>query len=170
MADTYGDLAELYIREGRDAEAEPLLVQRLHTLQHSRIHDELEIANTEADLGGVYILLRRPAMARPLLEHAVPIQERYLRNATLQSTKEVYSQRVAFSLGYSALLNDLEGKTSDAALLYRHAISLGEKTLPVDYEATIMRRYAELLAKTGRQAEADKIRSDATALQLQLKK
>jgi hypothetical protein len=60
VADTYGDLAELYIREGRDAEAEPLLVQRLHTLQHSRIQDELEIANTEADLGGVYILLRRP--------------------------------------------------------------------------------------------------------------
>ena len=76
VADTYGDLAELYIRDGRNAEAEPLLVQRLHTLQHSRIQDELEIANTEADLSDVFILLRMPAMARPLLEHAVPIQER----------------------------------------------------------------------------------------------
>jgi hypothetical protein len=106
-----------------------------------------------------------PAMAPPLLEYAVSIQNGIFATATLQSTREVYSQRVAFSLGYSALSNDLEGKTSDAVLLYRRAIRLGEKTLPVDYEATIMRRYAELLVKIGRQAEADKIRSEATTLQ-----
>jgi hypothetical protein len=134
------------------------------------MQDELEIANTEADLGAVYILLRRPAMARPLLQRAVPIQERLLRTATLPSTKEVYSQRLALSLGNSAILSGLDGKSSDAVLFYQRAIRLGEKTLPVDYEASIMRRYAELLEKTGRQAEADKIRSDATALQLQLKK
>jgi TonB family protein len=51
VADTFGDIADLYSREGRYSDAEPALAQRLDILRRSRIQDELEIANTQADLG-----------------------------------------------------------------------------------------------------------------------
>lgn len=58
VADTYGDIADLYSRDGRFADAINPLEQRLQTLKRSRIQDETEIANTESDLAGAFLLHR----------------------------------------------------------------------------------------------------------------
>jgi len=171
VADTYGDIAYLYSREGRYSDAEPALTERLGILRHSRIQDELEIANTQADLATAYLLMRKDlAEAQRLLQRALPVQEKYFKHATLQFSKDTYAHRLALSLGSLALLHDLQGEFSAAEPLYKRSISLGEQRLSADDEAIIMQRYAEMLVKMGRSAEAAKLREGATALQLGIRK
>jgi len=69
-----------------------------------------------------------------------------------------------------AILHDLQGQFSAAEPFYKRSISLGKQLLPADDEAVIMRRYAEMLIKMGRSDDAAKLREDATALQLGLRK
>jgi TonB family protein len=169
VADTYGDMAELYAKEGRYSDAEPLLSQRLQFLQRSQIQDELEIANTQGDLAATFALQGELEKAQSMLKLAIPIQEKHLRRATLQGTKDAYAQRLALSLEMQGLIDDKQGRYSTARGFYERAIRLGEKTLPADDEATIMRRYADMLDKTGDHEKAAKVREDAATLQLQLK-
>jgi tetratricopeptide (TPR) repeat protein len=170
VATAYGDIATLYFKEGRYGDAEPALTRRLEILQRSQIQDEVEIANTQSDLAAAFLIQRKLVRVQQLLQRAVPVQEKYLRNATLQDSKDIYAERLAFSLGSLALLHDLQGQFSTAEPLYKRSISLGEQLLPADDEALIMRRYAEMLIKMGRSDDASKLREKATALQLGLSK
>jgi hypothetical protein len=64
---------------------------RLRVLRSSRIQDELEIANTQANLGTAYLMRKDLTEAQELLQRAIPVQEKYLQHETLQSTKDVYA-------------------------------------------------------------------------------
>lgn len=167
IADTYGDMAYLYSKEGRYSDAEPAIRERLEILRHSQIQDELEIANTQTDLATACVLMRKDLVeAQHLLERAIPVQQKYFQHATLQSTKDIYAQRLAVSLGSLALLHDARGKFSAAEPLYKRSILIGSQSLPADDEAIIMQRYAQMLIKLGRSADAAKVKEDAIALQL----
>jgi TonB family protein len=170
VADTYGDIATLYFKEGRYGDAEPPLTRRLEILQRSQVQDEVEIANTQSNLAAAFLIQRKLAGVQQLLQRAIPVQEKYLRNATLQFSKDIYAEQLALSLGSLALLHDLQGEFSTAEPLYKRSISLGEQLLDADDEAFVMRRYAEMLIKTGRSDDASKLREKATALQLGLSK
>jgi TonB family protein len=170
VATTYGDIATLYIKEGRYGDAEPALTRRLEILQRSQVQDEVEIANTQSNLAAAFLIQRKLVRVQQLLQRAIPVQEKYLRNATLQDSKDVYAEHLAFSLGSLALLHDLQGQFSTAEPLYKRSISLGEQLVPADDAALIMRRYAEMLIKMGRSDDASNLREKATALQLGLSK
>jgi TonB family protein len=170
VADTYGDIATLYLKEGRYREAEPALEKRLEILQHSQTQDEVEIANTQADLAAAYLAQKKLENVQQLLQKAIPVQEKYLRQATLQDSKDAYAVRLAHSVRSSAIFHDLQGQPSKAELLYKRSISLGEQRLPADDEALTMLRYAEMLTRIGRSDEAAKLREDAATLQLGLSK
>ena len=170
VAETYGDIAGLYFKEGRYSDAEPPLEHRLDILQQSQIQDELEIANTQADLAAAYLVQKQLAKVQQLLQRAIPVQQKYLRHATLQDSKDAYSIRLAHSVRSLAMFHDLQGQLSTAEPLYKQSISLGEQRLPPDDEALTMRRYAEMLARMGRSDEAAKLMEGATALQLGVSK
>jgi TonB family protein len=170
VADTYGDIATLYLKEGRYGDGEPALTRRLEILQRSQIQDEVAIANAQSDLAAAFLIQRKLAGVQQLLQRAIPVQEKYLRNATLQDSKDIYAEQLALSLGSLALLHDLQGEFSTAEPLYKRSISLGEQLLDADDEAFVMRRYAEMLIKMGRSDDASKLREKATALQLGLSK
>jgi hypothetical protein len=69
-----------------------------------------------------------------------------------------------------ARICDLTGRVSEAVPLYERAVALGTNALHPDVEALFMRNYADVLLRVGRPEEAAKLREDATALQLGLKK
>jgi TonB family protein len=170
VADTYGDLADLYSREGRYEEAKKALEERLQTLRRSRVQDETQIANTESGLAEVCIWLKDTDTAEKLLRRAIPVQERYFQHASFKGTKDVYAEKLALSIWLVARIYDLKGSNTEAEALYKRAVSLGEKVLDPDTEAMFMKSYADLLVRTGHSNEAAKLRSDASALQLNLKK
>jgi TonB family protein len=170
VADTYGDMATLYFKEGRYSDAEPALTHRLDILRHSQTQDEVEIADTQADLAAAYLAQKKLTKVQQLLQQAIPVQEKYLRHATLQDSKDAYAIRLAYSVRSLAIFYDLRGQPSTAEPLYKRSISLGEQRLPADDEALTMRRYAEMLTRIGRSDEAAKLREEAAALQLDLNK
>jgi len=170
VAETYGDVASLYFKEGRYGDAEPALERRLDILQHSQVQDELEIANVRADLAAAYLVQKKLAKVQELLQQAIPVQEKYLKHATLQDSKDAYAMRLSHSLRSLAFLCDLQGQPSTAEPLYKRSISIGEQRLPADDEALTMRRYAEMLTRMGRSDEAAKLIEEASALQLGLSK
>jgi tetratricopeptide (TPR) repeat protein len=170
VADTYGDLADLYYRDGNYADASIALGERLRTLKRSRIQDETEIANTESDLAGALFGQKELDKAEELLERAIPVQERYFRQASFEGTKQAYAERLAVSVEMLGRVYDFKGRTAEAEAQYKRAVSLGENILHPDIEAGFMRNYADMLLRVGRPDEAAKLRENATALQLDLKK
>jgi TonB family protein len=169
VADTYGDIAEFYSREGKYDDAIRALEQRLKALKRSRIQDETEIANTEGDLAVFLFSQRELYKAEVLLKRAIPVQDRYFKRSNFAGSKQVYAERLAVSVETLARVYDLKGRLPEAEPLYRRAVSLGENILHPDIEAAFMRNYADLLKRTGRPDEAAKMRESATALQLDLK-
>jgi tetratricopeptide (TPR) repeat protein len=107
--------------------------------------------------------------AQQLLHNAIPVQEQYLRRATLQDTRDTYAKQLAISLELLACVHDRQGQFASAEPLYKRSISLGQHTLESDDEARIMRNYAEMLIKMGRADDAARLKEEATALQLGLK-
>lgn len=170
VADTYGDIADVYSRDGRFADAINPLEQRLQTLKRSRIQDETEIANTESDLAGAFLLQSELDKAEQLLSRAIPVQERYFQRAGFEGSKQVYAEKLAISIAFLARVYDLKGHDSQAEPLYKRAVSLGENILHPDIEAGFMRNYADMLLRAGRPNEAAELRERATMLQLGLKK
>lgn len=170
VATTYGDVASLYFTEGRYGDAEPALENQLDILQHSQIQDELEIANVKADLAAAHLVQKKLTKVRRLLQQAIPVQEKYLRHATLQDSKDAYAIRLSHSLRSLAFFYDIQGQPSTAEPFYKRSISIGGEHLPADDEALTMRRYAEMLTRMGRSDQAAKLRGEASALQLGLSK
>jgi TonB family protein len=170
VADTYGDIAEVCYRDGRYEDARHALEERLLTLKRSRVQDETEIANTESNLAGSFFEQGEVDKAEELLKLAIPVQDRYFRRASFEGTKQGYAEKLAGSVEMLARVYDLKGRLSEAEPLYKRAVSLGKNILHPDIEAALMMNYADMLVRAGRPDEAAKLRENATALQLDLKK
>ena len=167
-ADSLRDLAFFYFRRGDETQALPLLRERLHVLEKSRIQNPPEIAYARVDVAVVLARLKDFDTAEPLLRSTIPVLEKYKRATTLDYAKAAYDRGISMALFGLAIVLDSKGKGAEAEPLIKRAISLGKPVLAADDTALIMRSYAVMLQKAGRPEEASRMNGEATALQLDL--
>jgi len=168
LADSLHDLAAFYYRYGRENEALPLMRERLHILEKSRVQNPPEIAYARADLAVLLARSKEFDSAEPLLRSTIPVLEKYKRSATLADTKAEYDKRISMALFGLAIVLENKGDDSEAESLFKRAIALGKPVLPPDDTAVILRNYAAMLQKVGRLQEASAMNAEATTLQLDL--
>jgi len=74
--------------------------------------------------------------------------------------------RLATTLNGLALLYTAYGLYAEAEPLYHRAVAIGEKALGPEhpYVATVLKNYADLLSKTDRNAEAERLEERARAI------
>ena len=157
--DEFGDL---YHSEGRDSEAEDLLLRALDLREKGAGPKRLDLARNlffQDALLHFYRDQGRLNEMEPIFQRALAIQERVLGpedasiGATLTELAGVYRE---------------EGKKADALPLYQRALRIAEKKLAQDDSklaysrlADILSEYAGLLKEVGREAEAARIRARA---------
>ena len=158
QADPTGDLlaqsgalseqALVLYKQGRYADAEPLLKQALAIQKAALGPDDPDIAPVMNNLAGIYRELGRYADAEALYRQALEIREKLLgRN----------DSALASSLNNLAAVLSNQGRYSDAEPLFRRAISLKEKASGQDDPdvARTLNNLAQLYRLQGLYAQAE---------------
>src|SRR5262249_36931015 len=142
-------LARLYDKRGKPAEAEPLARRSLEIREKALGPDHPIVASSLDTLAEVLCHLGRHDQAEPLARRSPAIREKDPRRDPPER---------ADSLGP-------RGKDHEAEAVYKRALAIREKALPADHPALIdlLDRFAALLRKAGRAAEADAIDARAKA-------
>jgi CHAT domain-containing protein len=110
--------AHLYFRQGRDAEAEPLIKRSLAIYEKALGTDDPRVAVSLNNLGKLYAKQSRYTEAEPLIKRSLAINEKALG---------LDHPSVATNLNNLAALHESQGRYVDAYLLSRRAISVLEK-------------------------------------------
>jgi tetratricopeptide (TPR) repeat protein len=152
----YG-LAEVYSAEKRDAEAEPLYKSALASFEQA--HDPLSgsmVPIVLSKLGAVYCRMGNFAEAERIYKQALAIQQEMEDTPT-------YSTNILMSL---ADLYQAQAKYEQAEQLYKRILAIQEKSVGQNHPdiATTLEKYAVVLHKTGRNAEARPLETQAEVI------
>ena len=148
VALSLNNLAELYVNEGKYAEAEPLLKRSLTTHEKVLGPDNVHVAPILNNLAKVYWIEAKYSDAEPLLKRSLAIYEEVLGPD---------HPDVALSLHNLALLYTNEGKYVEAEPLYKRSLAISEKVLGPDHPdvATALSNLAELYWGEGEYVQAE---------------
>jgi tetratricopeptide (TPR) repeat protein len=141
-------LGQLYYRQGRYLEAEPLYQKALRLRQHLLDPEHSAVASSLNNLALLHESQGRYAEAEPLLERALSILEQQLGQT---------HPHVARSLNNLAKLYKSQGRYAEAEPLYERARSILEQQLGPTHPhvATSLNNLALLYESQGRYAEAE---------------
>jgi tetratricopeptide (TPR) repeat protein len=141
-------LAELYRKQGRYSDAEPLLVRSLSIREQQLGANHPDTAGSLNDLAGLYYFQGRYSEAEPLHVRSLSIREQQLG---------ADHPNVATSLNNLAELYRLQGRYSEAEPLYERSLAISEQQLGADHPAvaTSLNNLANLYYFQGRYSEAE---------------
>jgi tetratricopeptide (TPR) repeat protein len=165
LPEALDELGDLYHSQGRDSEAESLLLRALDLREKGagpKRPDLARILSSQAPLENFYRDQGRLSEMEPIFQGALAIQERVLG---------AEDKSVFWTLSEMARVYREEGKKVDALPLYRRAVQTAEKNLAQEdsnaaYSTleSILREYAGLLQEVGRETEAAGMRARADQL------
>ncbi|MBW4528498.1 MAG: tetratricopeptide repeat protein [Phormidium tanganyikae FI6-MK23] len=141
-------IAELYYRQGRYAEAEPLFVRSLSIREQPLGCDHPDVASSLNNLANLYELQGRYAEAEPLLVRSLSIREQQLGHD---------HPNVALSLNNLAVLYNSQGRYAEAEPLLVRSLSIREQQLGHDHPnvALSLNSLGYLYYLQGRYVEAE---------------
>ncbi len=148
LADSLGSLGQLYYKQGRYLEAEPLLQKALALRKQLLGSNHPDIALSLNNLAGLYYAQCRYSEAESLYLQSLEITEGELGLDHLH---------VAASLNNLAVLYESQGRYSEAEALYIRSIKINEKQLSADHPnfAAGLSNLALLYKSQGRYSEAE---------------
>jgi tetratricopeptide (TPR) repeat protein len=158
VADSLGNLGDLYVRLGHYAEAEPLFTRALAIHEKTLGPNNFRVAESLHNLAALYRRQRHYAEAEPLFTRALAIFE------------EVYGPehaQVANTLNSLAVLHADQGHYAQAEPLYTRALAMREKVLTPDHPelAQSLSNLANLYSTDpGRSAQAEPLYTRALAI------
>ena len=141
-------LAELYLSQGRYAEAEPLILRSLSIDEKVYGEDDPAIATHLNNLAVLYRNQGRYTEAEPIYLRSLSIREKQLG---------ADHPDVARSLNNLAVIYLSQGRYTEAEPLYLRSLAIWEKQLGADHPvvATSLNNLAELYRNQGRYTEAE---------------
>ncbi len=150
VAHPLNSLAALYKEQGKYAEAEPLYQRALRIWEQALGPDDQLVAYPLNNLANLYYEQGKYAEAEPLYQRALRIWE--------QALGADHSD-VAYPLTGLAALYYMQNKYAEAEPLYQRALHIWEQALGPDHPYTreVVRNYADLLRKMGRETEASEL-------------
>jgi tetratricopeptide (TPR) repeat protein len=147
LADSLGSLGQLYYKQGRYLEAEPLLQKALALRKQLLGSNHPDIALSLNNLAGLYHAQCRYSEAESL----------YLQSLEITDELGLDHLHVAASLNNLAALYESQGRYSEAEVLYIRSIKINEKQLSADHPnfAAGLSNLALLYKSQGRYSEAE---------------
>ncbi|NEU84560.1 CHAT domain-containing tetratricopeptide repeat protein, partial [Nostoc sp. UIC 10630] len=147
VATSLNNLAGLYSRQGKYADAEPLYRQALEIYKRLPADEHLNVATSLNNLAGLYEKQGKYADAEPLYRQALEMRKRLLGDE---------HPDVAQSLHNLAFLYSSQGRYADAEPLYRQALEIYKRLLGDEHPdvATSLNNLAALYESQGRYADA----------------
>ncbi|MEH2152210.1 CHAT domain-containing protein, partial [Nostoc sp.] len=148
VAQSLNQLATLYNRQGRYADAEPLSRQALEMRKRLLGEEHPDVANSLNNLAGLYLSQGRYADAEPLFRQALEMRKRLLGEE---------HPDVANSLNNLAGLYQSQGRYADAEPLFRQALEMNKRLLGEEHPdvAQSLNQLAALYLSQGRYADAE---------------
>ena len=115
------------------------------------------------NLASLYLSSGRHLEAEPMARQALHLHQEKLGKL---------HPRLALDLDLLARILIQEERWEEADSLYRRALKIQENALPADHphRKEVTNNYIQLLTKTGRQADAEKLKAELQAVNHQLKK
>ena len=151
------DLAMVYHKQQEETKAEPLIRHALAIQQKTLGPNNPEVIGSLTNLGGRLRDQGRFAEAEPLLVQAMEAGEKVFGPSSIEQVKAL--------LGVASLYTK-ERKYAEAEPLLKRSITILEdlKAYGPAYPSLseVLGRYADLLRKTNREAEAEKVEARAT--------
>jgi tetratricopeptide (TPR) repeat protein len=120
LAVTLNNLAELYVKQGRYADAEPLHKRSLAIKEKALGPNDPAVATSLQNLAGLYYKQRRYADAESLYKRSIVIREK---------TLGAQDPRVTNALNDLAGLYKDQGRYAEAEQLFRRTLGIDEKAL-----------------------------------------
>lgn len=156
----FSNLGNLYLKEGKYADAEPLLKRALAIREKEFGPNDPKVAESLYGLALLYSAQGKYSYAEPLYKRALAMQEK---------SPLKYHPIVADSLNNLATRYTKDGEYAQAEPLYKRSLQIAEKMLgPNDLcVATILENYAVLLRKTERSTEAARLEVKAKTVRAQ---
>lgn len=169
LGNTYRDLAECYLDWGKLSEAESCVRKALTIAEKWYGHEPPraptgELAHVLCVSARVNLKLGRLAEAEVQAKRSLDLCERTLPNAHR-------NPKVARSLTTLADVYVASQKFADAEPLYARAVAIEEQAFPDGHPdtASLLARQADLMRRTGREAEAEKLAERASEVRRKLK-
>lgn len=153
------DLASIRVQQNRLADAERLFRAVIGFLEDRHDEENQEIrANVMSDLAYVLSLSGRSAEAAAYSRRAVQVFE---------SLPQAYAGNLVKALANLAMITAAAGESSESAELFRRAIAASESELGPEHPllGQVLARYAVLLRKMHRNADARKVEGRARQIQ-----
>ncbi|MCC6658690.1 MAG: tetratricopeptide repeat protein [Rhodocyclaceae bacterium] len=150
-------LSSIYIKQGRHAEAEPLLLEMLKIQEQNHGAEDYNLIFTLTYLSDFYIEQGRHAQAEPYLKRVVRIAGKTLRPDE--------PERAAYMENLAKLYLDL-GRLAEAEPLLKQALAIYEKRLGPTNDNTqrTLAMLVEVYEKQGRKDEAGQMRQRLAAI------
>ena len=158
VAVAINDLAQLYVAQGRYADAEPLLRRSLAIVENRGRPDDFNVGVALNSLANLYEDQGRYAEAEPLLKRSIAIYEKARWPfATREKAREPKDFEVSIPLNTLAQVYQRQGRTDEAEALYKRNLAIREEALgPDDREVGgALNNLAGLYSEQGRYAEAE---------------
>jgi len=167
------NLADLYYAQGKYTEAEPLYKRTLAMDEKTLDANHPDLAIDLNNLANLYYMQGKYTDAEPLYKRVLAIDEK---------TLDANHPDLAIDLNNLANLYYMQEKYTEAEPFYKRALAIDEKTLDANHPDLLSnnlpllhqsaqriyleaeKSYSELLRKTDRKAEADKLSARAKAI------
>ncbi len=148
VATSFGNLAALYLSQGKAAEAEPLLKRSLEIREKAFGPEHDSVALSLNNLAMYYFTQGRQAEAEPFLKRALEVREKLLGPE---------SSDVAQSLNNLAEVYENQKKYAEAELMLSRALSIYEKALGPEHPdvGQSLNNLAELYRAEGKYGQAE---------------
>lgn len=155
-------LAQVCEAEGRNAEAEDILLQTAHLRENAAGPQMLWDVRMLGLLGGLQNLYRqegRLEQMEPLYQRTIELQRKYL---------DPHDRLLSFTLLETAQLYAEENKFTQSLPMYQQALALLKKSSGDEQNRSllpILNGYAEALDHLGRSADAAELRAQASEIE-----
>ena len=157
MASALNCLGEIYLRQGKLAEAEPVFRQSLSAWAKATTKETSYTVGPLRNLAQIHFQRQEYGPARDLLNRAQVLVEE-IHGADHPSLAGIFNQQAA--------IYRVEGNGAKAESLYRHALEIQERILGPGHPdvAETLRNYAAVLEEHGREAEAGDLLARARSI------
>lgn len=154
-------LAQICLKQGRNAEAEDILLEDLHLLDSvagPQMPWAVRMLGSFGQLQDLYRQEGRLNEIEPLYQHAIEIQQKYL---------DPHDEALAFTFFGAGLLYRDEGKLEQSLPMYRQALKFGRLSFGRDTQRLlpILDSYADALTQLGHTNEARSLQAQASEIE-----
>lgn len=145
------NLAVLYEEQLKFSQAEPLCERAIAFDERTLGPNHQDVADKQRSLALMYMSEGKFMQAEPLYKRLLEINEK---------TYGPNDLKVSFSLDTLADVYAMQGNFAPAELLYKRSLAILKEEHAKSFDTTF-RKYADLLVKTNRKAEAEKLAKSA---------